>query len=141
MQFKGAETKLELRDALWEIIRKVLVDLSTDQVAIDTILYECAAQPVLFELGISVAMHASEYVREAFRRRLVECGAAFETIRLVKLMDRPLSRDEMVMLGNRCAGGIVQEEVLLVLVYARGIEGITELDLRRLEKQLGAKAA
>ncbi|MEK7118000.1 MAG: hypothetical protein AAB869_00125 [Patescibacteria group bacterium] len=135
VRFKAAEKVVDRQNIMGEIIKRLLIDGIT-QKAIDVALVECTARQPLFELGMSIVMAADRELREAFRRRLVEYGAAFQVRRLARLMERPLSRDEVVMLGNRYTGGLVfPEEISRFLSEAETIVGITELDLRRLRKQ------
>ena len=136
-RFKVAEKITERQDAMKEIIKKLPLDFSKKG-AVDMALVECAVRPSLFELGMSIVMEASGYVREAFRRRLIECGDLLLVMRLAKLMDRPLSRDEIVMLGNRHVGALVYEEIAGLLSSAEKTEGITPLDLCRLRKQFAS---
>lgn len=137
----SAEEKLpERREIMLAIVKEIMLGrVQSDD--IDRAVYECAVHPALFEQGMSIVMLASDYVRDAFRARLVECGALMQAMRLVTFMDRPLSRDEIVTLGNYHRGGLVHAEVAQFLLYAEKTEGITPLDLRRLRKQLESKAA
>lgn len=139
-QFQVAEEDNKRRDIMAEVIKSLPLN-SSKKDAVDVALVECTVRPILFELGMGIAMEASEYVREAFRRQLVENGAVFQLMRLVRTMDCPLSRDEVVMFGNRYTGGLLHDEINQFLGVAEKIEGITLLDLRRLKKQLESKAA
>lgn len=136
-RFHAAETTSEIQDAMKAIIKRLLVGPST-RTEINLAMVECGVRPVLFELGLSIVTEASECVRDQFRARLVACGAIFPAMRLAILMDCPLSRREVVALGNHHVGSITREEVRMFFDCAERTEGIGELDLRRLEKQFRA---
>jgi len=139
-RFKSATKIPELNTAMGSIIRKLLHDPSSSTETIDAALFECAVRPVLFDRGMSIVMSASPYVRDVFRRRLVECGALVQAMCLAKLTRQPLSRDEIVTLGHQHvdADVIARGEAEEFFHCAEKTEGITELDLRRLHKQLSA---
>lgn len=136
-RFGASVTINERRTAIAELVKEAVKN-PLETAEIDKILFECAARPVLFEHGMSVAMFASYEMREAFRKKLVECGAILQAMRLAALMERPLSRDEIVTLGNRHIPHVqflTREEVTMFIAYAERTIGIRDLDLRRLRKQ------
>src|SRR3990172_8985636 len=95
-QLERANMIPEMRMAMAEIVRRILRDPRADPLVVDLVLRRCGTRPIFFELGMSVVMIATPEVREAFRARLVECGAFPQAIRLGGMITRPLSRDEVV---------------------------------------------
>lgn len=106
----------------------------------DLALLKCMSRPSYFELGMSVAGLASGRVCMKFREQLVRVGAFLLAMRLAKLVGQPLSREEMVALGNNHAGGLIREDVEKFIDYATASRVMFPLDIRRLKRQLGAHA-
>ena len=132
--------KISDKVVLMGMIAKELILRRSKVEEIDRALVECAVYSELFGSGMIIVMFASEYAREAFRKRLVEAGAVPEVRRLAVCMAQPLSRAEIVFLGNRYKGGLPQVDITNFLKHAAMTEGMTPLDLKRLHKQLEPEA-
>jgi hypothetical protein len=140
IRLKDADTTYALRISVWPLVKQIYKEQFVPAAFIDLVLAKCSVRPlILSEPGLRIVMIASEEARETFRARLVECGMFLEAMRLASIMERSLSRAEVVALGNYHLKSIDISEVEKFIICAMHTEGMQPLDLRRIYKQFGVE--
>jgi hypothetical protein len=124
----------------FEELRKYFFVNGASQETIDLVLFACTRDGDIRHLGFNIARLASSGACQAYRNKLIECGACGPLLDMVKITVISLTREEMVLLGHRVqllSPKVAQLDAFKLFLAARDIPEMTDLDRLRFERQLG----
>lgn len=125
----------ELKVTMGQVVKQIYA-LDAPMWIADEALAKCALRREIWEQGISLAARAGLSACEQFRAVLVARGGITYAARFAEATRRPLTREEILRLGHNNSANYYGCEVEKFLALAAKTPDVTELDLRRLRKQL-----
>ena len=105
--------------------------------AYDFMVYEAIEHPALWSKSLTIVGNAERDTQQRLRARLVDAGEVADAIQLAGQMEEPLSRDEIVRMGNALSSNsrAPLTSIDALIAYAEG-NNFSEIDRKRLKKTL-----